>query len=84
MLEIEHNVKDTTNYVKCLVTSHNAAILEKVRENPIRIFHIKMNGSDTHIRAPTHTYLNTHINTHRHSYTLKFIYSVKILISLIN
>ena len=40
MLEIEHNVNDTTNYVKCLVTSHNAAILEKVRENPIRIFHI--------------------------------------------
>ena len=40
MLEIEHNVNDTTNYVKCLVTSHNAAILEEVRENPIRIFHI--------------------------------------------
>ena len=40
MLTIAHNVKDRTNYAKSLVTSHNAAILEKVREIPIRIFHI--------------------------------------------
>ena len=56
MLEIGHNVKYRTNYVKSLLTSHNSAILEnlceitnyfsrpsaileKVREIPIRIFH---------------------------------------------
>ena len=39
-LTIAHNVKDKTNYVKSLVTTHNTAILEKVREIPIRIFHI--------------------------------------------
>ena len=37
MLEIAHNVKDRTNYVKSLVTSHNAAILEKVRDVSIYI-----------------------------------------------
>ena len=34
MLKIADNVKDTKNYAKSLVTSHNAAILEKVREMP--------------------------------------------------
>ena len=38
MLTIGHNVQDRTNYVKSLVTSHNAAILEKVREMPNNYF----------------------------------------------
>ena len=35
MLEIAHNARDTTNYVKCLDIWHNAAILEKVCEVPV-------------------------------------------------
>ena len=35
MLKIGLHVIDTKNYVKSLVTSHNAAILERVRETPI-------------------------------------------------
>ena len=34
MLKIAHNVNDMKNYAKSLVTSDNAAILEKVREMP--------------------------------------------------
>ena len=36
-LEIAHNVKDRTNYVRSLVTSHNAAILENLCENTISL-----------------------------------------------
>ena len=32
MLKIGLHVRDTNNYVKCLGISHNAAILEKVRD----------------------------------------------------
>ena len=36
MLTIGLHVRDTNNYVKCLGISHNAAILEKVRD--VRIY----------------------------------------------
>ena len=35
MLTIELHVRDTNNYVKYLGISHNAAVLEKVRDVPI-------------------------------------------------
>ena len=34
MLKMAHSVKETINYAKSLVTSHNTAILEQVREMP--------------------------------------------------
>ena len=52
MLTIAHNVNDMTNYVKSLVTSHNAAILEKVREIP----HLNEWKRHTHTRVYTHTH----------------------------